>query len=523
MTSISKRNLFLSLFLFCCILCITPAAHAQYYNSPSISLHLGNGYTTPYINVSPAAFLLGQPVSATVEIDNLPYNSNAEVQCYVTNQGVIYTESASYNAFTSFTWTPSNVGSTTAACTLSYSENGGNNVDGYVGTENMPITIGESPTIYPLYKITSIIYAPPGNYSSDGYQSTSTTGSNDIISHNFQMGSSLNLTTGTNFLGTGASWSLTVAGSDSSGGGQANAQTISTTDGIMLGSTHTNPNAINHNQDLFLLWLNPAVSITVTGSTTASYGIGTQSESNNTSEPVDIVNVSAEAIEGNYQGMTTVPLAALVPQYDAATGNYDLPGVASICAHPLPVTQCTQANQCGCVPSDFSEILAQDPLLNYSTSESPLNADISGASTCMNPNGNTDCRYVRVMDVQAATQVTAQLEGPQCNTCDAITNIFDQSDVSQTVQSLSGSSSISVGYIMKTDVGLLDNGFSLSSATNFTWTDSESQGKITGTADQMHVVLSSSTQDCYEAIPIFEDTVYHTFVFVQPLGDPSCP
>ena len=381
------------------------------------------------------------------------------------------------------------------------------------------------PVIYPKYKIASIVYAPPGNNSNDGFMNTLTNGTTTTIVSNFQASVTDTLNVKLDFLGAGVGAGLSVGISGTNGSSNAFTETFSDGLGTGLSSNHSNPNAINHQQDLFILWLNPAVLITSTGSSNAvTYSIGTQSGSNNSPEQVDTVEVIAQAMQGNYQGVTTVPLAALVSQYDTTTDQYDLPGLASVCANPLPQSQCTQANQCGCVPSDFAGIIAQDPLLNYTTTENPLNADISGINGCTYPNGSSQCRFVPVPDAPGSnTQLSVLLSGPGCYACDTPTNPFTVSDSTQNVQTLSGSISESVGYSWKAGFTLFGNGSSFTSSTTFTWTDSESIGQINGNQSQMTGNLSSSTVDCYEKIPVFEDTVFHTFVFQQPAGDSSCP
>jgi len=71
-----------------------------------------------------------------------------------------------------------------------------------------------------------------------------------------------------------------------------------------------------------------------------------------------------------------------------------------------------------------------------------------------------------------------------------------------------------VSYSWKVDAGVA----SWAAGNSFKWTDSESSGPINGYANSMSDTLESSTVDCVEQIPIFYDTVYHTFVFSSPQG-----
>lgn len=172
-------------------------------------------------------------------------------------------------------------------------------------------------------------------------------------------------------------------------------------------------------------------------------------------------------MQANAQGVTTVPLKALVPQ---EVDGQTLPGLASICANPTYYpNSCTQANQCGCVPSDFATILAEDPLLKYSSTESPLSADTSGAAACTNPKASASCRYVPIMVANGSgTQVTELLSGPDDPGGDIPVNTFVQTDSTQTAQTYSQGYAYTVNYSWEQMWKPLGTGLSIRSATQFT-------------------------------------------------------
>jgi hypothetical protein len=165
-------------------------------------------------------------------------------------------------------------------------------------------------------------------------------------------------------------------------------------------------------------------------------------------------------------------------------------------------------------------ILALDPLLNYSGTDNPMNADVSGATACAVPTTADDCRYVPVPSSKGSTlQEIQTLAGPSTQGGNYSCDNFAQSDNTTTTQTLGGSTGYSVGVSFKESTLF----FSLTESNTMTWVDSESTGTSSGSGNTQSINLCSATVGCGEDIAIYEDTVYHTFVFQQPTGNNSCP
>jgi len=402
----------------------------------------------------------------------------------------------------------------------------------YLRAEGPDGSVTPSGVLYPKYKVVSIIYAPPGNYSSDGFTNTLTDGTTTTIANSFQVGESITYYAGWNFLGVGNTLSWTFGESETTGNSTQVTDTISQASGVSLASIPSNPNAIDHKQDLILIWVNPSIVLDLTGSQSVGYGVGTQFQTAGdpnpgTPEAMDVVQITAGTMLPNSSGNTTVKIEYLEQQqYVDTNGTQYLPGLAAICANQKYYPNNCNADpngQCGCVPSDFTTILAQDPVLNYASTESPMNADTSGATACTCPSSSDKCRYIPVMNLtggcSAGNQVHELLEGPECSGCDRIINTFGETDSSSTTETLSESFSTTVGYGW--DVKLGNSG--LKSSNTFTWTDTESQGAINGSAHTMTGTFSSGTVGCDEDIPVFMDTIFHTFLYYTPSGNNSCP
>jgi hypothetical protein len=434
-------------------------------------------------------------------------------------------------------------------------------------------------TFNPLYKVISILYSPPGNQSAQGYGSSTTNGTTTTIGSSFTFGNTIAFSTGIpDILSSGGSIGNSTTYNQSSAFTESftDATTITTGDNSSSTFNPSNSNAVNHNLDTFEIWLNPLVTAESNGTTPVSYTINAQPVTvNGVQVPfMDILGVPAltmlSAPAGvttlnplGIAGVTTVPINLLAPiavAQDSGVNAY-LPGLGAICANNTLYKEqlaadlaaeadgtnnttiyCTQANQCGCTPSDFANILQMNPLLNYSSSThtanpyagtvSPLQLDSlatssgagSGPTICgVNSVPTTaNCRYVVVPSPgtntpetgsENAVPTTVLLEGGIQSPAITIT------DSTTTTETIGGSTSNSVS---------VTNGggplvASIKVTDTWTWTDNQSVGNAYGSANSMTLTIKSSTGSCDENVSIYEDTVFHTFVFQVPTNITGCP
>jgi hypothetical protein len=389
--------------------------------------------------------------------------------------------------------------------------------------------------LYPAYEVTSILYAPPGNASQAGYTDTTTTATTTTVGSSFANASTLTFTEGISVFGVGGSASQSFGISESSSNSTAFQESFSDATGV-ANQNKTGIDAINHNQDTFLIWLNPQVSVVLKDVLPAGLIPGAYSVSVQESVYPDIVPITAAVMEANSSGVTTVP-AGWLNQQNFPSGPE--PGLAAICKNLIQAEYkagtCTLADQCGCTPADFAPILAMDPLLFYNGTTNPISpfpgtvsplvantstANFSDANCGILPTPPLDkssCRYVSVPSSPGGSlQADPWLAGPESVNGNQNPDSFQQGENQQTTQTSGETTGESVGVSFKEGAPV----FSLTEADTMTWTQSQSVGTANGSGTTQSVTLNSSTQGCAENEAIFEDTVYHTFVF-QEFPDPG--
>jgi sugar lactone lactonase YvrE len=407
-------------------------------------------------------------------------------------------------------------------------------------------------TFSPLYKVLSILYAPPGNGSSQGYGTITTNGTTTTIGSSLTSGSQISYSAGApSILQT----SETIGTSTTSSNTDAFAQTFNNAMTLASSantSTLWNPNKLdnlNPNLDTFMIWLNPVVTVLSTPATppvplfySVSSSITTINDQ--TGPNADVIGVPAIAMEAaplgitpsnpsGLAGVTTIPLSDLIPQARGSSPNVVyLPGLGAICKdNALYLAQlanpnsnsCTQANQCGCTPQDFAAILTLDPLLNYnpntftaslySPTENPMELDnlpLPGSTTP--GSGESAC----------ADQSTVASSKPNCRFVFASPSSLQLPNATSNAQTVTETetNSVTLGGSTSNTVQLGSQSGNFKNTNTWTWTDSESMGTSNGEGNSTSILLKTSTS-CNESVNIFEDTLYHTFAFSLPTDNSS--
>ncbi len=385
-------------------------------------------------------------------------------------------------------------------------------------------------TYDPLYKVISVIYSPPGNNSYNGFTDTTSIATNTTVGSNFTGTQSITFTEGFGNCTLGcASVSESFGASQSSLSSSAFAETFGDATSLTNSPLSTASNVINHSMDMIVTWLNPQVTVTGNGLTPQSYSVAVAPTANGTTPYPDIIWLTANVMEAqpgtistsNPYGQSAVPYFWLNQQQDQATGQ-NVPGMAGICAN-LNVAEydnlsCTTADQCGCNPNDFAPLVAQDPLVNASGNTSPLTVDTSQNCGILPTPSGADCRFAPVPEqTGSTTQEVETMSGPDSPGGNTGCSGFTQYENQSTTQTRGNSDAYWVGVSVKAG----SFGFSTTKSGQWQWSQSKSTGTTNGQGVSQGVKMCSYTVGCGAQIPIFEDTVYHTFAFMG--GSPSCP
>jgi len=330
-----------------------------------------------------------------------------------------------------------------------------------------------SESLYPAALLLTVLYAAPGNASSVAFTQSNSEGTTTSINSTFAQNSTFSFKASGGFLGSGASLGVSFGNTLSKQNTSSFQTTVTSSEGIGIKSTS---DKVDHTQDQFYLLLNPSVTVTQDGYTSATYTVGTFN-----GECPDIINVSAAELM-NPALMGTAKLG----KQNICGGV--LPGLSSLCANPSQ-----------CAASDFAQFLALDPLISSDTTQAPADTN----------------RFVLV------DQRT--LEGPDFAGADQTPNTFQETDATVISTGHTESQAYSVGVTIGGTVGTPGTGFSLQidNSNTFTWTNSTTNTTASGTSTQAAVTLSTSTVNCEESVDIYTDLMYHTFAYV--VAHPACP
>lgn len=340
---------------------------------------------------------------------------------------------------------------------------------GLTVTATVNCNVEAAAEVAPLYEVTAILYDPPGNASSNGFADGESQGTTTSLQNNFSTNISLAYTT-TDKTPGGFSMTDGVAMTWGQTSGNADAFTagLDITQGNQLKSAEQ---TIDHTQDEMFVLLNPAIWIYQTGPSTWEY----------TPSLLDASSTNyGDVLNSNIEGLQTPSLMGVALLEPQNTGEGTYPGFDNICANPLPPSECTQANACGCTPSDFATIVAQDPMV--------------GIGATVAPTSVRSTRYVNLNE-------PLLLQGPQQQGSGADQITYSVTDSSLTSTTESQGQSYSVGFEQgyswnSPTIEGFGTGFSISNTNTFTWTQTQSYGQSNGVSHSANIILGTSNVGC---------------------------
>ena len=330
-------------------------------------------------------------------------------------------------------------------------------------------------SLYPKYKVLSIIYAPPGNGSTVNYSVGSGWGTVSTISHSFSNNVDLVASVGsqaTPWSGSiGLGWSQTTVDEKS----------IAITSMQTVNDHWTNTTeGINHDQDIIEIWLNPKADLTFSSPAQATWSL-----TNNPGDPAT-AQVGADVIY-----LTVAQLMGRAPisnPYMVAQLQRNWPGGGALTG---PGTD-----------TDFFNIAKQDPYF-------ALGGDYAANTFTPDPARFTLANCPKINYGPASGSVV-QTSGytAQSQTEDNTKKAFTESY----------SVTASVGNNL---TGLI----SLGVADKMTWTNSYLHGdsKTSATSADLLIVQPPPTWQGPTGVVVYTDNLYGTFLFTycQMNGWPS--
>ncbi|HEX4965760.1 MAG TPA: choice-of-anchor D domain-containing protein [Thermoanaerobaculia bacterium] len=295
------------------------------------------------VTLTPAAPVVGQPVTYVASLSGIPAGNS---QSASVNLDGLPLCSISTGASCSVTANAPALGTHALQWSCSTSGPGGSGTGS--GTQVMAVEqtgIAEVGSLRPKYAVLSVIYAPPGKSSTVDYGASQLLGTTTSLDSSFSQKSSVTVTAGIKAIFDVIA--IGVSASES----KSFTQTLDTVNSVEVDKTNTfdvivpgpasSNDGINHDFDVILLWLNPVLNVTLTGTNSAQWS-GFSFDDRDPANEVDVVPVYVSWLK-NPSTMPPDVQAALARTW--ADPSFDGTGP-------------------GLTTADFNTILGRDPFSN---------------------------------------------------------------------------------------------------------------------------------------------------------------